>query len=114
MAVQRRELVPYPLALGLDDLAVAQQPLLALFHVLDFVGQRHNLVQLALAAILGSDLVLAPPPNVPDQRQLRFAEVVLGQALVELVHRQIDDVLHGNRNLVWSSCLVTGPTAPSK
>lgn len=87
VTVQGRELVPHPFALGLDDLAVAQQPLLAHLHVLDLVGQRHDLVQLALAAVLGGDLVLAPPPDVPDQRQLRFAQVVLGQPLVELVHR---------------------------
>lgn len=68
VAVQRRELVPYSLAFGLDDLAVAQQPLLALLHVLDLVGQRHNLVQLAFATVLSGDLVLAPPPDVPDQR----------------------------------------------
>lgn len=99
VAVQCRELVPYSLAFGLDDLAVAQQPFLAHLHVLDFVGQRHNLVQFAFAAVLGGHLVLAPPPDVPDQRQLRLAQVVLGQALVELVHRQIDDVLHGNGDL---------------
>lgn len=68
VTVQRGELVPYSLAFGLDDLAVAQQPLLALLHVLDLVGQRHNLVQLAFATVLSGDLVLAPPPDVPDQR----------------------------------------------
>lgn len=99
VTVQRRELVPYSPALAVDMLAIAQQSLLSRFHLLYLVGERHDLVQLSFAAVLGGDLVLAAPPNVPNQGQLRFAQIVLGQALVELIHRQVDDLQHGNRNL---------------
>lgn len=99
VTIQRRELVPDSLALGLDDLAVAEQPLLAHLHVLYFVGQRHDLVQFAFATVLGGNLVLPAPPDVPDQRQLRLAQIVLGQTLVELVHRQVDNIMNRDRNL---------------
>ena len=39
-------------------------------------------------------LVLAPPPDVPAEGELILAEVVLGEHVVELVHRQVDDVVH--------------------
>lgn len=42
-------------------------------------------------------LVLATATNVPDEGELVLAEVILGQALVELIHRQVDDVRHGDR-----------------
>ena len=39
-------------------------------------------------------LVFAPPPDVPAEGELILAEVVLGEHVVELVHRQVDDVVH--------------------
>lgn len=78
VTVQVHVLLADLLLLREDGFAFAQQPLLAVLHLLDLVGQRDDLVELALAAVLGSDLVLATPPDVPDERELRFAQVVLG------------------------------------
>jgi hypothetical protein len=39
-------------------------------------------------------LVFAPASDVPDERELRLAEVVFGEPFVELIHRQVDDVVH--------------------
>lgn len=99
MLVQHRELALNVLVAANTNLAVAIDALLALAHILHLVGQTNDLVQLALATILGGHLVLAAPTNVANQRQLRFGEVVLGQAFVELVHGQIDDFVHWHRNL---------------
>lgn len=99
VTVQVHVLLADLLLLGQDGFALAQQPLLAVLHLLDLVGQRDDLVEFALAAVLGGDLVLAAPPDVPDERELRFAQVVLGQPLVELVHGQVDDVVHRNRDV---------------
>lgn len=75
--------------------AVADQAHLAIAHFLDLVAEAVDLVELAFAAVLSGNLVLATTPYVAYKRELRLAQVVLAQPLVELVHGQVDDVAHG-------------------
>ena len=56
-----------------------------------------HLVDLALAAVLRGDLVLAAAPDVAAERELLLGELVLAQQVVELVHGQVDDVGAGDR-----------------
>ena len=56
-----------------------------------------HLVDLALAAVLRGDLVLAAAPDVSAEGQLLLGELVLAQQVVELVHGQVDDVGAGDR-----------------
>ena len=55
-----------------------------------------HLVDLALAAVLRGDLVLAAAPDVAAERELLLGELVLAQQVVELVHGQVDDVGAGD------------------
>ena len=82
-----------------QKLAFLVQTNLTLADALHFVGQRQNLVQFALAAVLSRHLVLAPAADVANQRQLRFRQIVLAQTFVEFVHGQIDDVVNRHRNV---------------
>ena len=59
-------------------------------------------------------LVLPPPSDVSAQGELILAEVVLREHVVELVHRQVDYVLHRD----WQSqrerlSLVPGESVPA-
>ena len=38
-------------------------------------------------------LVLAPPPDVSAERELLLVELVPGEHVVELVHREVDDLV---------------------
>jgi len=85
---------------GADELhLLLQQAGLVAPQVLDALLQVDDRVQLALAAVLGRHLVLAAPADVADEGQLAFAQVVLGQELVELLHGQVDDLLVGEGDL---------------
>lgn len=85
---------------GADELhLLLQQAGLVAPQLLHPLLQLDDGVQLALAAVLGRQLVLAPPADVADEGQLRLAQVVLGQQLVELLHRQVDDLLVGEGDL---------------
>lgn len=126
VSVELAELVLEGLALREHALLVSEQPVLAHAHQLHLVGQTQDLVQFPLAAVLRrhlnfkkiiykpifkikrnrADLVFAPPANVPDERELRLGQVVLGEALVELIHRQVDDVVHRDRNVHRPSALL--------
>ena len=55
-----------------------------------------HLVDLALAAVLRGDLVLAAAPDVAAEGELLLGELVLAQQVVELVHGQVDDVGAGD------------------
>jgi spore maturation protein SpmB len=79
--------------------ALAEQTHLAVAHLLDLVAEAIDLVEFALAAVLSGDLVLATAPDVADEGQLGLAQVVLAQAFIELVHRQVYNVAHGYGNI---------------
>lgn len=85
---------------GADELhLLLQQASLVAPQLLDALLQLDDGVQLALAAVLGRQLVLAAPADVADEGQLGFAQVVLGQELVELFHGQVDDLVVGEGDL---------------
>ena len=46
-----------------------------------------------IAIPLPAHLVLTPPPYVPAQVELLLGELALAQQVVELVHRQVHNVL---------------------
>ena len=43
--------------------------------------------------LINADLIFSSSPDVPAEGQLVFGHLVLRQQVVELVHRQVDDVL---------------------
>ena len=56
-----------------------------------FIAQRP---QLYGETRYNTNLVLPPPPDVSAEGELILAEVVLGEHVVELVHRQVDYFVH--------------------
>lgn len=70
-----------------------QKSRLVTTHVVHPLLQVDDGIQLALSAVLGRHLVLATSTNVTNEGQLGLAQVVLGKKLVELLHRQIYDLL---------------------
>lgn len=75
------------------------EPHFAIAHDFDFICQTQNLVEFAFSAILRCHFVLSPATYVANETQLRLAQVVLRQSLVELVHRQIYNVVNRNRHI---------------
>ena len=58
-------------------------------------------VVLIIAIPPPAHLVLAPPPYVPAQVKLLLGELALAQQVVELVHRQVHNVLLGHSLHAW-------------
>lgn len=97
--VEFRVLVARLLSEHHESLVLQAQILLLRSHVLHFALQTEDLIHFALAAVLRRYLVLTTSANVADQRQLRLGQVVLGETLVELVDRQVDDFQRRNWNV---------------
>lgn len=96
MLVELTEALLYALLLVQHKIAILNQSGLAILHLLHLIGQTCDLVHFALSAILRRHLVLAAPPNVAYQGQLRLREIVLAQPLVELVHWKVYNITNGN------------------
>lgn len=77
MSVKLTELFLGMCSFSVQVVMLPEQLLLSASHLLHFISKRNNLVKLALTAVLGSNLVLSAATNISDQRQLRFAQVVL-------------------------------------
>jgi len=87
MLVQSIEFRLYPRVIGKCAGAFGFKYLLASADILDFSCQVIDLIHFALATILCCHLVLAATTYVTDERELCLAQLVLGQALIEFIHR---------------------------
>lgn len=65
------------------------------YQLADLTLQVLDAVQLPLAAALGSDAVLAPPPDVVDELQLLRGQFVHLYHDLEVVTWKIGDLVHG-------------------